>query len=153
MSTPARAFEIADGLDVENNAAYAVNFVDFGTDDAHNFTRVTHCNGYANAFSVADGEPIPPLSANEQLTFLATSSRWREVTTEAEARALATAGAVVYAALYEPGHGHIARVMPSPPSDLSTTYVSAAGARRFKYAPLPKSFGDKKPRFFTPKET
>lgn len=147
-------FQIADGLNVEANAAFSPNYVDFAdaqqaAQNVHDFRRVTHCNGYANAFSVADGAPIPPLSANDQLAWLTSAPGWVELGTETEARSAALAGQPTYAVLYEPGHGHIGRVMPSPPSDPNRTYVSAAGVQLIKYDLLVRSFGDKKPRYFT----
>lgn len=128
-------FELAALLDVEHNAA----FVPFG--------GRTWCNAYTSVFCGARGVRLPPVVADEQFTYLASSLDWQRVP-KAEAVTRANAHELVVAAVQALPHGHIAPCVESPSEGPSGLYVSAAGAHNFIRAKLERSFGFLQPVFF-----
>lgn len=167
--TPDSLRELATGFDVVNNFAFlphrrvvpastGIKGVATVTIDAVLYvvtSILTLCNAYVAVFTAALGCPIPPMKANQQLTWLSSNegkmAGWSECTDRATAVLRAGLGYPTVAAAFDQPHGHIAMMMPPPATDPRGAYVSAAGATNFVYAKLEKSFGalSAKCRFFT----
>ena len=128
-------FELATLLDVTHNAALMPA------------TGRTLCNAYASVFCAARGARLPPLLANEQLTFLQASPEWARIG-RGEAVTRANAHELVVAAVAAVPHGHIAPVVESPDGDPMGCYVTAAGARNYVRCTVETSFGPMFPVYF-----
>jgi hypothetical protein len=147
---PSKVLELISGLDVVNNFCFLPHrrFI-----DDKPTPLLTLCNCYLTVCTAALGCPVPPMLANKQAAWLASNegklAGWMGCDA-VTAHAKANLGYPVVAVAVSPtGHGHVALVVPSDPSDAEHLYVSAAGARNFVRTRIERSFGDLRPSFFT----
>lgn len=117
--------------------------------------QLTLCNCYLSVVTAALGCPVPPMKANDQISrFLDANEGKMNGWTECNrlmAIERAKLGYPTVMGAIAPGHGHIALVMPSPVTDPTGLYVSAAGSSNFVNVPSIKSFAhlDPSARFWT----
>ncbi len=147
--TPDSALGLAVALDVEHlPCMQACTIVDRG-----NQISITRCSDYAKVWFAAMGCPLPVgFTANELFDWLAGAQAavqgWVQCDLETATKR-ANLGYPTVAVLKEAGHGHIAPCIPSPSTDTSTLYVSAAGARNYNRCTLLTSFGHTAPLFWS----
>jgi hypothetical protein len=147
--------ELAQLLDVEHRWAFRAKTVVIDG----NQVRQTECNDYLGVFAAARGVKIPGgLTANQLVDWLEAQAKagadgWRELLTATEARtAAADPSQFVCAVMKEPGHGHVAPMLPPSPDKPDVSRVSAAGLACMNAGPLVNSFGLQAPgviRYFT----
>lgn len=141
---PADVVRLAIDLEVSSNFAFLPHVVVVPGGAS---VPVTLCNCYASVFVAALGCYLPSKRANEQIAWLQSDEGklkgWMQVDRET-ARQRAAGGFPTIAAWANPAsnaHSHIAPCVPSPETDPSHIYVSAAGRENFIRARLEESFG------------
>lgn len=148
---PAQLTWIADALQVETPGIYWPSYL---KNDSGNFFKVTHCNGYAQAFLAALGKKIPTMKADDLIAWFASNAARLDGWSPCEvvgslapievARERAELGfptvALWHSDLTEVD-GHIAILVPAPDDQVGACFVSAAGAQCFKRTRIENSFG------------